>query len=257
MATLQIRKEEFDELATCAFCLSLCKTPSVLPCQHYFCEKPCLEQYIGQSNLVCPVCSRQFTADQPQPFRFFNQLLEKLKPVEEKVECPGCSRHFRKLQYCPITQRKVCRDCAQRARRRVEAEAPSSAERATVCSTWPLCGDADCPDVHPTGFCQNIGCYGTEYCRKMHMDELRRYLAAGPRRQIQTSKKQQEKAAITACSAEPPSNPPSQTSALASTSSTAKETRRTICTELTCPGAPACKKLHQCDLSQFLNGAAF
>ncbi|VDM00237.1 unnamed protein product [Schistocephalus solidus] len=260
MTALQVRKEEFEELATCVFCLSLCKTPLVLHCQHYFCEKPCLEQYIGKRKLVCPICSCPFTEDQPQPFRFLNQLLEKLKPVEDSFECPGCSRNFYQLQYCPITQRRVCRECAQRARREFEADALSSAEPTKVCSKWPLCGDVDCPDVHPTGFCQNIGCRGTEYCRKMHMDELKRYLAAGPSRQIQASQQQKEAAASTSCSAGRQSRPSSKTSAPAPTSSAVKETcrpARPICAEITCPGAPTCEKIHLSDLPKFLSGTAF
>ena len=35
--------DQFDQLLTCCVCLDRYRTPKMLPCQHNYCQEPCME----------------------------------------------------------------------------------------------------------------------------------------------------------------------------------------------------------------------
>ena len=43
--------QHINELLRCPICLDRFRTPKLLPCQHTFCESPCLEQLVDRSVL--------------------------------------------------------------------------------------------------------------------------------------------------------------------------------------------------------------
>ena len=40
--------QHIEELLRCPICLDRFRTPKLLPCQHTFCESPCLEQLVDR-----------------------------------------------------------------------------------------------------------------------------------------------------------------------------------------------------------------
>ena len=66
MAAKQLQ-EDLDKFLECPICLEQIKQPKMLPCQHSFCMKPCLESMIKEDRFVpakgktrfhvtCPIC---------------------------------------------------------------------------------------------------------------------------------------------------------------------------------------------------------
>jgi len=39
-------EKQLEHLVTCAVCLDRIKQPKILPCQHSFCLRPCLEKLV-------------------------------------------------------------------------------------------------------------------------------------------------------------------------------------------------------------------
>ncbi|XP_013420834.1 RING finger protein nhl-1 [Lingula anatina] len=58
MSDVPYSAEQIDELLKCAICLDRFRNPKLLPCQHTFCESPCLEGLLtaGSRVLKCPEC---------------------------------------------------------------------------------------------------------------------------------------------------------------------------------------------------------
>ncbi|XP_070565829.1 RING finger protein nhl-1-like [Ptychodera flava] len=53
--------ERIEELLNCAICLDRYTRPKILPCQHTFCQRPCLENLIDirTRKIKCPECRRE------------------------------------------------------------------------------------------------------------------------------------------------------------------------------------------------------
>lgn len=53
-----LQSEQFEELLTCAVCLDRYNKPKLLPCQHTFCQEPCMEGLVNwlYRKLDCPEC---------------------------------------------------------------------------------------------------------------------------------------------------------------------------------------------------------
>ena len=51
MAAKQLQ-EDLDKFLECPICLEQIKQPKMLPCQHSFCMKPCLESMIKEDRFV-------------------------------------------------------------------------------------------------------------------------------------------------------------------------------------------------------------
>ena len=49
--------QHINELLRCPICLDRFRTPKLLPCQHTFCESPCLEQLVDRSVSQKLFCS--------------------------------------------------------------------------------------------------------------------------------------------------------------------------------------------------------
>ncbi|OWF42353.1 RING finger protein nhl-1-like [Mizuhopecten yessoensis] len=55
---LSYSSEHIEQLLQCAICLDRFKQPKLLPCQHTFCETPCLENLVNflSRSIKCPEC---------------------------------------------------------------------------------------------------------------------------------------------------------------------------------------------------------
>lgn len=56
--SVQFSADQIDRLLKCAVCLDRFNTPKLLPCQHTFCQSPCLEGLVQRHAriLKCPEC---------------------------------------------------------------------------------------------------------------------------------------------------------------------------------------------------------
>jgi len=50
--------DQFDQLLTCCVCLDRYRTPKMLPCQHNYCQEPCMEGLVDyvKRQVKCPEC---------------------------------------------------------------------------------------------------------------------------------------------------------------------------------------------------------
>ncbi|KAL4222418.1 tripartite motif containing 71 [Mactra antiquata] len=56
-SNLSYSAQQIDELLRCSICLDRLKSPKLLPCQHTFCESPCLQQLVDRFHQIkCPEC---------------------------------------------------------------------------------------------------------------------------------------------------------------------------------------------------------
>ena len=53
--------QHIEELLRCPICLDRFRTPKLLPCQHTFCESPCLEQLVDRLVMVITSDKRFFS----------------------------------------------------------------------------------------------------------------------------------------------------------------------------------------------------
>lgn len=69
---------EMAEMCLCSICKDVCNDPSVLPCQHFFCDKCITPRTNNFANFTrCPVCSDR--SGYPSPSRIVTQLVLKLR----------------------------------------------------------------------------------------------------------------------------------------------------------------------------------
>ncbi len=63
-----IGEEQLEELTSCPICLLKANKPYILPCQHYFCKEPCLDDWIaGENKPRCPICRKEFKKEDVRP----------------------------------------------------------------------------------------------------------------------------------------------------------------------------------------------
>ncbi|KAH3715728.1 RING finger protein nhl-1-like [Dreissena polymorpha] len=59
-STLSYSAHRIEELLRCPICLDRFNTPKLLPCQHTFCQSPCLEQLVDRFHRIkCPECREE------------------------------------------------------------------------------------------------------------------------------------------------------------------------------------------------------
>lgn len=49
---------KLGDLLTCPICLDTLSKPKALPCQHSFCDEPCMKNFLQGRTVSCPVCRR-------------------------------------------------------------------------------------------------------------------------------------------------------------------------------------------------------
>eukprot|EP00058_Branchiostoma_floridae_P002398 XP_002587886.1 hypothetical protein BRAFLDRAFT_87273 [Branchiostoma floridae] len=88
-------QEQIHEELTCSICLELFTRPKMLPCQHTFCQSPCLENLAVRGRaLKCAVCRQQVRLP-PQGVTglpdnlMAGNMLERLQQSEETREQPS------------------------------------------------------------------------------------------------------------------------------------------------------------------------
>ncbi|UYV60480.1 nhl-1 [Cordylochernes scorpioides] len=119
---------QLDQLLTCAICLDRYRNPKLLPCQHTFCQEPCLEGLVdyARRQIKCPECRaehripyqgvqsfavnvtlmrflelhRDITGEEPEP------------PPSSMERCGVCSEKAY-LERCAHCEKKVCQECKE------------------------------------------------------------------------------------------------------------------------------------------------
>ncbi|XP_064613928.1 RING finger protein nhl-1-like [Liolophura sinensis] len=137
-AELTYSAEQIQRLLRCPVCLDRYQEPRLLPCQHTFCLRPCLEGLAdaGTRTLRCPECR----AEHRLPMRGISALPKNLTVIsflelpsptngvssstprdpgrtprnEGTVEahCAGCSQHG-PLTLCPHCNDQICDTCSR------------------------------------------------------------------------------------------------------------------------------------------------
>ncbi|CAH1240998.1 TRIM3 [Branchiostoma lanceolatum] len=120
---------QFHEELSCSICLELFTRPKVLPCQHTFCQSPCLENVAGRGGtFLCPICRRQVrlppqgVAGLPDNHlvtnlceRLQNQATLSGETKEQPQSGNRCSFHPSEevKLYCKQCNMPVCTECCE------------------------------------------------------------------------------------------------------------------------------------------------
>ncbi|CAK8692606.1 uncharacterized protein LOC143463458 [Clavelina lepadiformis] len=113
-------ESHLEQLITCPVCLDRFKVPKILPCQHTFCLKPCLQNLVVDKKIRCPQCRsthflpRQGLVGLPNNLTIISILdLPSSNIVRKKDEvCQECQQENSKPEKCSHCERKLCRDCS-------------------------------------------------------------------------------------------------------------------------------------------------
>ncbi|KAL7867596.1 hypothetical protein SRHO_G00089800 [Serrasalmus rhombeus] len=98
---------------TCPICCEVFKDPVALKCSHSFCEE-CLQQYWSiQEVLLCPVCRKECSRDEPTRSLAFSSLCENFKSRKLAVATDDmCPEHDEKLKlFCFEDKQPICVVC--------------------------------------------------------------------------------------------------------------------------------------------------
>uniref|UniRef100_A0A0X3PQ11 E3 ubiquitin-protein ligase TRIM21 n=1 Tax=Schistocephalus solidus TaxID=70667 RepID=A0A0X3PQ11_SCHSO len=179
MQRLQLSARDFNRLAACSVCLERLTDPWVLPCQHYFCYKPCLEELLKENSNHCPNCRAQFERSQLKPFYFFRNLISLIKPTSQTEYESVASSEIETEWQTPVngeewTSRSIPISVPEEDV--VPAASTDTGNSQTNmgrrCPRWASCVDRNCNFVHPTRFCMNISCPGGDSCNLLHVCDI-------------------------------------------------------------------------------------
>jgi len=183
-----LQTEQFEELLTCAVCLDRYNKPKLLPCQHTFCQEPCMEGLVNwlYRKLDCPECRAEHRVPiggvqnfpnnltiisfldltaraagltpqppPPQPMSHLDYLKPRLPPAQEVSSVTGIAR------------------MTNMARQEV-SESTSSAITSFAASTpqttpCPLC-ETPQPELMHCSHCQRRIC---QDCKDTHVEGLK------------------------------------------------------------------------------------
>lgn len=121
--SVQFSADQIDRLLKCAVCLDRFNTPKLLPCQHTFCQSPCLEGLVQRHAriLKCPECRAEHflpldgVAGLPNNRTILNFL--DLAGTAGSTEtgyitrCQVCDQESDTFQRCSHCGKQVCNTC--------------------------------------------------------------------------------------------------------------------------------------------------
>ncbi|XP_030637858.1 zinc-binding protein A33 [Chanos chanos] len=102
-----------EEDITCSVCCDIFRNPVTLKCSHTFCER-CLQHYWEtQGELLCPVCRKQCSSEEPTKSLAFKNLCDNYKNQEQEARKEDyCSQHGEKLKlFCFQDKQPICVVC--------------------------------------------------------------------------------------------------------------------------------------------------
>ncbi|XP_025018081.1 RING finger protein nhl-1 isoform X1 [Tetranychus urticae] len=120
--------DKLEQLLTCAICLDRFRNPKMLPCQHSFCQEPCMEglQDYARRQIKCPECRAEhripFQGIQTYPtnvtlqrFLELHQSItgEEPEPVPSMMERCGVCSEKSTVTKCSHCDKKVCPECKE------------------------------------------------------------------------------------------------------------------------------------------------
>lgn len=183
-----LQTEQFEELLTCAVCLDRYNKPKLLPCQHTFCQEPCMEGLVNwlYRKLDCPECRAEHRVPiggvqnfpnnltiisfldltaraagltpqppPPQPMSHMDYLKPRLPPAQEVSSVTGIARMTN-------TARQELSETTSSAMTSFQAAAP----QLTPC---PLC-ETPQPELMHCSHCQRRIC---EACKETHVESVK------------------------------------------------------------------------------------
>ncbi|XP_063073790.1 nuclear factor 7, ovary-like [Engraulis encrasicolus] len=109
--------EVLEENLTCTICYGIFTDPVVLKCSHTFCQE-CIRQYWkGLNVLLCPVCRKECSSEEPTESLAFKSLCESVrkrtetvKPVDQPDQL--CPLHGKKVKlFCFDDKQPICVSC--------------------------------------------------------------------------------------------------------------------------------------------------
>ncbi|XP_074603634.1 tripartite motif containing protein thin isoform X3 [Brevipalpus obovatus] len=120
--------DKLEQLLTCAICLDRFRNPKMLPCQHSFCQDPCMDglQDYARRQIKCPECRAEhripFQGIQSYPtnvtlqrFLELHQSItgEEPDPVPTFMERCGVCSEKSSVTRCSHCDKKVCPECKE------------------------------------------------------------------------------------------------------------------------------------------------
>ncbi|KAL3831636.1 hypothetical protein ACJMK2_023364 [Sinanodonta woodiana] len=174
---LSYSAQHINELLRCPICLDRFKNPKLLPCQHTFCETPCLQGLIDRLTrlLRCPECRAQHRVPFEGVSAFPNNRTI-LNFLELPAQARSSSSNLARLAEAPPTARSDVNSVAQNEsnemRERCNAAASARLGQPTT-NVPPRTGCSACgSDSHISrcAHCNQIVC---DACKRIHIDQLR------------------------------------------------------------------------------------
>ena len=107
--------EALEKILECPICLEQIENPKMLPCQHSFCMKNCLENIVIRNSvdqrrqqLTCPICRKQFPVPENGISGFPNNyVLQNLLDNQEKYRNPEADTSSIKPSAPPPDQKGI------------------------------------------------------------------------------------------------------------------------------------------------------
>jgi len=184
-----LQTEQFEELLTCAVCLDRYNKPKLLPCQHTFCQEPCMEGLVNwlYRKIDCPECRAEHRVPiggvqnfpnnltiisfldltaraagltpqppPPQPMSHLDYLKPRLPPAQEVSSVTGVARMTN------VGRQELSETTAS-------AMSSFSAAAAPQLTPCPLC-ETPQPELMHCSHCQRRIC---ETCKETHLESVK------------------------------------------------------------------------------------
>nr|XP_009860351.1 RING finger protein nhl-1-like [Ciona intestinalis] len=109
--------KQLETLVTCAVCLDRFVHPKILPCQHTFCLKPCLQNLVIDKSIRCPHCRtihklpKRGLSDFPNNLTIVSILDFSPKPNSDIKICQECLKSNCATLLCQHCEKKLCETC--------------------------------------------------------------------------------------------------------------------------------------------------
>nr|XP_039272513.1 RING finger protein nhl-1-like [Styela clava] len=110
--------DQIEQLLTCPVCLDRFKQPKILPCQHTFCLRPCLQNLVTARSIRCPECRsthllpRNGINGLPNNLtivKFLDLPTQRSSPKE--IVCQECGKKSCEPEKCNHCEKLLCENC--------------------------------------------------------------------------------------------------------------------------------------------------
>ncbi|XP_045169817.2 RING finger protein nhl-1-like [Mercenaria mercenaria] len=169
--------QHIDDLLRCPICLDRYRTPRLLPCQHTFCQSPCLEQLVDRFyHIKCPECRVEHRVPYAGVSAFaINRTLQNFLdlPVQARQLQQATSQPATNAAEGRVSERPPANNTANENQPQQNEQSQRRPQNVPPVNETPRTGCSACGrqlTLSRCAHCDNVLC---DTCKRSHIEQLR------------------------------------------------------------------------------------